>query len=141
MNEIPKPQFTVGDRVCLIYNEGSGRFWRKRYLRHLIKHNRQACKATGPLPECIKGAIWETYHRFAEAREAEVVGVVPGFMVYNRDSCHYNACYLGGVSGASSPISYQYHLCIRWEDDEGRELALVTGIPVAEEHNLIQRTS
>jgi len=42
----------------------------------------------------------------------------------------FNECYIGGVSGASSPLTYEYHLMVRFINDRKQNIALVTGYPV-----------
>ena len=135
---VPKPKFKIGQKVLLDYLHPSDKhFYARIYLKHLLRedrkiHNRllrQELTKGYKLPGGIKDNIRECIKRLWEATEVEIVGIVPWSM-YNIDDVQSNECYIGGVPGASSPMRYEYHILIRFKNDNGNNIALVTGCPI-----------
>lgn len=124
--ELPKPRYAIGDSVIL--SIGSDRkYSRHLFLRHLVKKWRCRGRRLGSGGKAI---VRECLAVFDAATRAEIAGIAAGGM----DALDYakmNECYIGGVPGASSPLSYRYQLLFRWVDDNGNKLAMVTGESIA----------
>ena len=134
----PEPKFKIGQKVLIDYRHPSDKpFFERTYLRYLIRKDRKIHNRLlkggyikgSKLSDGCKNEIRECIKRLREATEVEIVGIVPWSM-YNIDSVQFNECYVGGVSGASAPMEYHYQILIRFKNDKGNNIALITGCPV-----------
>jgi len=124
--ELKAPNLKIGDKV--IPSKPWSNFFRKQYLRHLIREKRSVHflrRGTGRLPEFNKEQIRDCMAVFDQATEFEVAGLAVKDSL-NLDDTRFNACYLAGVHGAASPPTYGVQLLIRFERD-GNHLAMITG--------------
>lgn len=146
INPVPQPKFKIGQTVLFNYNHPSDKgYYLKLYLRHLLRYHRrihQRLLKGGytegvKLPNPIKGAIKDCLSVLREATEGVIIGIVPHSM-FNIDSTYFNECYVGGVSGASSPLDYGYHIMIRTVKGVNvNTVAMITGIPIGGNNSFI----
>ena len=121
---VPQPKFKIGDVVE--WNGRDRNYFEWVYLKYLVRHWRlRKSKLESGGKEIIRKVI----RIVREATTAEIAGIVATGM-HSFDYANMNQCYIGGVSGASSPMYFQYQLLFRWKEGDNI-LAMVTGIPIA----------
>jgi len=136
-NGLHKPDFQIGDVVVRgkSWNRDIS-FYRAQYALKLIKQSREVLKRLVRgghqkpfvrLPPHTKKHIRDCVRRFSEAEEFIIAGVKidSGPCV---DICSYNACYVSGIPGACSPPEYKYQLLVKFKNDDGNNMALITSI-------------
>jgi hypothetical protein len=142
---MPMPKFQISQMVQIRYSHKSDKsFFIKTYLRHLIRKARKIHQSlrrggymTGTkLHDTTKDSIRDCIRVLSEATEAQIIGIKPHSM-YTVDCTTFNECYVGGVSGASSPLDYHYQVLIRFKDSKGNSMAMITGIPIGSENSFI----
>jgi len=136
-HEIKKPKFNIGDKVIYCPNKENGNknFWRKRYLRHLIKDHRIVCtridelEKNGKLKKHTKNDIIKCMKILDNAynKPVEIIGIV-AINVFNGDSVSFNQCYVND-GHCHSGTRFEYQILIRFKKGKNT-LALITGIPV-----------
>jgi hypothetical protein len=128
--KLPTPKFEVGQKVQLV---GDRKWWRRKLLRHVIKHWRLGKKTLSKTNKA-KALVRECMKVFDEATTAEIAGIRPEYG-HPIDYPEMNACYLADIPGASNGITFAYHLCFRYIRN-GNNLAMVTGCAVASDADL-----
>jgi hypothetical protein len=141
---LPLPKFQIGQVVKFNFKHPSDKkYYLKKYVRHLLRIKgkifrslvRGGYSEKGKLPTKIKDGIREYIRVILNAEYFTVVGIKPNSS-YNIDCTMFNECYIGGVSGASSPLSYDYQLMVKYTNDEGNKIALITGCTLVGESSL-----
>jgi len=142
---IPMPKFQIGQMVLIRYRHESDKpFFLKIYLRYLIRKARKIHQSLlrggygkgARLHGATKDGIRDCIRVLSEATEVQIIGIKPWSM-YNVDCTTFNECYVGGVSGASSPLEYRYQVLVRFKDSKGNSMAMITGIPIGCENSFI----
>jgi len=167
--DYPQPKWKIGQKVIweprntpYVYDGKDGEviiqsdfdFWCRQYLRHIVKFNRRIQNYGDKRNEKIRTHIKDRIRHSMEilrnswGKEVEIAGII-AIDGFNVDSEQFNQCYVAGVAGASSPVSYHYQICIRW-DQEAKEiypnekekrintLAMITGIGVGTDGSFVE---
>ena len=128
---LPKPKFCIGDRVELDHSGPCAKqnmaFYKRQLTRHEIKQIRRF-RTERPMLDFNKNQIRERLNGIRDASCIEVVGVMPAFGL--NIGCVANQCYLPGVHGAASALSYGYALCFRWTNSSGDNVAFIPQLAV-----------
>lgn len=131
-SKMPAPTFTIGDRVRYrSEREQDRRYFRRSLLRAEIKFwRRHASK--GRLSQYAKADIRKALEIVDTAAYIEVAGLEPqeGCLLSLGFCAH--ECYLKGVPGASSPITYWMRLL--FVNEAG--VAIIPRIPMGSERCL-----
>lgn len=132
--EIPKPIFAIGDRVVFRSKNATNKAY---YFRKLVRHElKRMRRFTDEHPMCAehKDKIRQKLRIVMEAHSIEVAGIAPRYGL--NIGMVANECYLAGIQGASSPLSYANHLCFRWQDEQGQTLAYIPELAIVSEYDL-----
>jgi len=119
--------FKIGDKVKVSIRKCDRGYYLKQYLKPLrvsLKSLRKQGYMSGRfLGPGTKDSIRQELDFMATADSIEIVGITP---LYGQPVGHIvNQCYLGGVPGAASGVSFHYHLLFRKRVVSDRDRSLV----------------
>lgn len=131
---LPKQEFNVGDRVEFKFQHASnGAYYFRSLVRHEIRQMRRF-RNDHPMHTYNKEQIRKKLRIVREATSIEVVGIAPRFGQNVGSVAH--ECYLPGVPGAASPLTYAYYLCFRWTDEDGNKVAYIPKLAIVAGNDL-----
>ena len=136
-SELPLPFLKVGDVIDLSdFDENDWRFARKMILRHAILSQRvdypkwgvsTRKRMEGKLNDHLKGLIRSIMRVVDTAHTIQVAGLKPSYSL--NVGYPANQCYVGGVPGAASGVSFNAYLLFR-SLVNGQELAVIPEVAI-----------
>ena len=147
---LPQPKFNIGDEILWDTSNENVIYFRRTYLRSLIKDTRKVMgslakdypdewSATGKIHEGNKKAIRERMDVFDHPDKVEICGTnVVGSQGYDVNA---NQCYITG-GGSWGAASCHYNVVFRKRIKGDKDIALFTRIHIHEQYvTLVEKTS